>query len=121
MPTTSNIWTETFAPGGDNTYNQQNHPSPMTTPPQLQNNPLLLPGGEQFIPNEELMGQPRQNVGTYKDGPAKNCRLPIDGKSYKLTYNSTYSLMQFILFQPFQIEQIALLITTLNSKSSNNT
>jgi hypothetical protein len=28
MPMTSNIWTETFAPGGDNTYNQQNHPSP---------------------------------------------------------------------------------------------
>jgi predicted acetyltransferase len=34
---------------------------------------------------------------------------------------STYPLMQFILFQPFQIEQIALLITTLNRKSSNNT
>jgi hypothetical protein len=30
-------------------------------------------------------------------------------------------LMQFILFQPFQIEQIALLITTLNNKSNNNT
>ncbi len=56
MPTTSNIWTETFAPGGDNTYNQQNNPSPTTTPSQSQNSPLLLPGGEQFIPNEELMG-----------------------------------------------------------------
>ena len=24
-------------------------------------------------------GRPRRNVGTYKDGPAKICRLPIDG------------------------------------------
>ncbi len=56
MPTTSNFWTETFAQGGDNTYNQQNHPSPTTTPPLSQNRPLLLPGGEQFIPNEEVLG-----------------------------------------------------------------
>ncbi len=72
MPTTSNIWTEIFAPGGDNTYNQQNHPSPTTTPPQSQNRPLLLPGGEQFIPNKELMGQPCQHIGTYKDWTSKN-------------------------------------------------
>jgi hypothetical protein len=91
MPTTSNIWTEIFAPGGDNTYNQQNHPSPTTTLPQSQNSPLLLPGGEQFIPNEELMGQPCQNIGTYKDGPAKNRRLPIDGESYTLAYNLNLS------------------------------
>jgi hypothetical protein len=71
---------------GDNTYNQQNHPSPTTTPPQSQNSPLLLPGGEQFIPNKELMGSPCQNVGTYKDGPAKIRRLPIDGESYELAY-----------------------------------
>ncbi len=91
MPTTSNIWTETFAPGGDNSYNQQNHPSLMTAPPQSQNSPLLLPEGEQFIPNKELMGRPCWNVGTYKDGPAKICRLPIDRESYKLAYNLNLS------------------------------
>ncbi len=94
MPTASNTWTETFAPGGDNTYNQQNHPSPTTTPPQSQNSPLLLPGGEQFIPNKDLMGRPPQNVGTYKDGPAKIHRLPrlpIDGESYELAYNLNLS------------------------------
>jgi hypothetical protein len=30
-------------------------------------------------------GHPRQNVGTYKDGPAIIRRLPIDGESYKFS------------------------------------
>jgi hypothetical protein len=33
------------------------------------------------------MGRPCQNVGTYKDGPAKIRRLPFDGESYELAYN----------------------------------
>jgi hypothetical protein len=37
------------------------------------------------------MGHPCQNVGTFKDGPAKICRLPIDGKSYELAYNLNLS------------------------------
>jgi hypothetical protein len=52
MPMTSNIWTENFAPGGDNTYKKQNHPSPTTTPPQSQNSPLLLPGESSSYPTK---------------------------------------------------------------------
>ena len=36
-------------------------------------------------------GRPRRNVGTYKDGPAKIRRLPIDGESYELAYTSHLS------------------------------
>jgi hypothetical protein len=42
-----------------------------------------VPGGEDAVTDT---GRPRQNVGTYKDGPAKIQRLPIDGESYKLAY-----------------------------------
>jgi hypothetical protein len=43
------------------------------------------------LPVQDLpaAGQPRQNVGTYKDGPAIICRLPIDGESYDLTFSVT--------------------------------
>jgi hypothetical protein len=87
MPTTSNIWTENSAPGRDNAYNQQTHQSPTTTPPQAQDTPLLLRGGQKIISNKEVARRPCQNVGTYKDGPAKIRRLPIDGESYELAYN----------------------------------
>jgi hypothetical protein len=42
-----------------------------------------VPGGEEDVTDN---GRPRPNVGTYKDGPAKIQRLPIDGESYKLAY-----------------------------------
>ncbi len=35
---------------------------------------------------QQVSNQPRWNVGTYKDGPAK-IRLPIDGKEYELAFN----------------------------------
>jgi hypothetical protein len=42
-------------------------------------------GGENDVPRGEKdvtdNGRPRRNVGTYKDGPAKLRRLPIDGES----------------------------------------
>jgi hypothetical protein len=77
---------ENSAPGGDNTYNQQTHQSPTTTLPQAQETPE-----EKIIPNEEVAHQPCQNVGTYKDGPSKIRRLPIDGESNKLAYNHNLS------------------------------
>ncbi len=40
-------------------------------------------GGEEDVIDN---GRPRCNVGTYKDGPAKIWRLPIDGESYELVY-----------------------------------
>jgi hypothetical protein len=42
-----------------------------------------VPGGEEDVTDN---GRPRRNVGTYKDGPTKIRRLPIDGESYKLAY-----------------------------------
>jgi hypothetical protein len=42
-----------------------------------------FPGGDTAVVDN---GRPRCNVGTYKDGPAKIRRLPIDGKSYELAY-----------------------------------
>ncbi len=65
MPPTTNIWMENSAPGGDNTYKQQTHQSPTTTLPQEQETQ------EKIIPSKEVARQPCQNVGTYKDGPAK--------------------------------------------------
>ena len=43
------------------------------------------------LPVQDLTatGQPRRNVGTYKDGPAKIRCLPIDGESYDLTFSAT--------------------------------
>jgi hypothetical protein len=42
-----------------------------------------FPGGDTAVIDN---GHPRRNVGTYKDGPTKIRRLPIDGKSYELAY-----------------------------------
>jgi hypothetical protein len=43
------------------------------------------------LPVQDLpaAGQPQQNVGTYKNGPAIICCLPIDGESYDLTFSAT--------------------------------
>ncbi len=43
------------------------------------------------LPVQDLTaaGRPRQNVGTYKDGPAIICHLPINGESYDLTFSAT--------------------------------
>ncbi len=43
------------------------------------------------LPVQDLLAaaQPRQNVGTYKDGPAIICPLPINGESYDLTFSAT--------------------------------
>jgi hypothetical protein len=45
--------------------------------------PNAVPGGDSAV---AANGRPRRNIGSYKDGPAKICRLPIDGKSYELAY-----------------------------------
>ena len=54
------------------------------------------PGGDNPIANGDHSGnetvaateaRPRRNVGTYKDGPAKIRRLPIDGKEYEFAFN----------------------------------
>ena len=42
-----------------------------------------VPGGEDAVTDT---GRPRWNVGTYKDGPDKIRRLPIDGESYELAF-----------------------------------
>jgi hypothetical protein len=43
------------------------------------------------LPVQDLpaAGRPQQNVGTYKDGPAIICHLPINGESYDLTFSAT--------------------------------
>jgi hypothetical protein len=87
-------------------------------PPDFSNNPpfpnnlaVSFPfpstGGDNHVPREDTnaatggeiavsgggdvvhdSGRPRRNVGTYKDGPAKIRRFPIDGESYELAYSS---------------------------------
>jgi hypothetical protein len=52
-------------------------------PIQAQENPFILPGGDNVVVDN---GRPQQNVGTYKDEPAKHRQLPIDGKSYEFAY-----------------------------------
>ncbi len=42
-----------------------------------------VPGGDSAV---AANGRPRRNIGSYKDGPAKIRRLPIDGESYELAY-----------------------------------
>ena len=55
-----------------------------------------VPGGDNPIANGDHSGneavaateaRPRRNVGTYKDGPAKIRRLPIDGEEYEFAFN----------------------------------
>jgi hypothetical protein len=64
--------------------------------------PIPIPGGDpntvltgkninenenQGDNNFTSSGRPCRKVGTYKDGPAITCCLPIDNKSYELAYN----------------------------------
>jgi hypothetical protein len=56
---------ETHVPGGDN--------------------PHTVVGNSESIDDVET--RPRRNVGTYKDGPAKIRRLPIDGEEYEFGFN----------------------------------
>jgi hypothetical protein len=71
---------------GDNTNHQPKHDANVTT----NDDAIFLPP---VWPNENSDNwttllppscQQQQNIGTYKDGPAKIRQLPIDGKSYKL-------------------------------------
>jgi hypothetical protein len=79
-------------------------------PPEFTHNPIItdiIPGGDNNVPqivtdaasSGEIAasggenknngnGRPRRNVGSYKKGPAKIRRLPIDGKSYELAYTN---------------------------------
>jgi len=57
----------TQAPGGVN---------PITTGVHHENEPVAT-----------TEARPKRNVGTYKDGPVKICRLPIDGEEYEFAFN----------------------------------
>ena len=59
-----------------------------------QNTSLLLVDGPERVPegvvkstNSIPTTHPRQNVGTYKDGPANICKFPIDGESYDFAFD----------------------------------
>ncbi len=61
------------APGGDNQIDG------------YEGNAVL---GGATAPQNITSSCPWQNVGTYKDGPAKLRQLPIDGKSYNFTFHT---------------------------------
>ncbi len=50
--------------------------------------PAAVSEGEETAQNGETSTRPRQNVGTYKDGPVIIRWLPIKGESYDLAFNS---------------------------------
>ncbi len=85
----------------DHNESQAESPPPLQSeiPPPLAKD-TQVPGGDFPIQQDadldevlegdlqqQVSTQPRRNVGTYKDGPAKICRLPIDCKEYKLAFN----------------------------------
>jgi hypothetical protein len=63
-------------------------PIPLSSTFSGGDNPVI--GGDNAVPGGDTAvadnGRPCGNVGTYKDGPAKIRRLPIDGESYELAY-----------------------------------
>jgi hypothetical protein len=64
---------------------------PVMPVPRGVNNTSTVDGIVIGLPVQDMLaaGQPRQNVGTYKDGPAIICCLPINGESYNLTFSAT--------------------------------
>ncbi len=59
-----------------------------------QNNSQLLVDGSEGVPEGVVDStgsipttRPRQNVGTYKEGPANIHKFPIDGESYDFAFN----------------------------------
>ncbi len=72
-PRAPTVHTDTFQgnhlPGGDNP------------------NTVVGDGGGGGGGGTEVETRPRRNVGTYKDGPAKIRRLPIDGEEYEFGFN----------------------------------
>ncbi len=90
------------APVSSETSNLQANPPLVPTPDLPQN---IVPGGDKGntipfqentaiggveAPTDNTSGRPRRNnMGTYKDGPAIIRRLPIDGESYDFSLSNT--------------------------------
>ncbi len=104
----SSSWNPTGWPSGNLTLNISYQPSRSTSYPPCSrgrfdvpsvpvmpvpgrvDNTSTVDGLVIGLPVQDLptAGQPRQNVGTYKDGPAIIYCLPIDGESYDLTFSA---------------------------------
>jgi hypothetical protein len=86
-------------PGGAQTTIPTEADIPFLHPiPIPRGDPSIILTGENINENENLgdngltsINRPRQNVGTYKDGPTITRCLPIDDESYELAYDATLS------------------------------
>ena len=90
----------------------------MPVPGRVDNKGELVNG----LPVQDLTaaGQPWQNVGTYKDGPAKKFVCPSMGNHMisPSVLGSSTSASMLILFLLFWIEAVSLIITPIKNSSS---